>query len=134
MIKKILVTVLSGMLLTTAFGFHVIHAQTAVDTQRVERVRSQVAKISNGKKARVHVRLQDNTKLKGSISDVSADSFTFIDSKTGTSRTLAYTEVAEVTKQKGGISNLTWGLIAGAAVAAIVVGVTVIKPVLCDGC
>lgn len=134
MIKRILVTVLSGMLLTTAFGFQAIHAQTAVDTQRVERVRSQVARIWKGKKARVHVRLQDNTKLKGSISDVSQDSFTFNDSQTGRSRTLAYTDVAEVTKQKGGISNLTWGLIAGAAVAAIIVGVTVIKPVLCDGC
>lgn len=42
-------------------------------------------------------------------------------------------DVTEVRKQKGGFSNLTWGIIAGAAVAAVIVGVTVIKPVLCDG-
>jgi len=62
----------------------------------------------------------------------SPDSFTVVDSKTG-ARTLAYSDVTEVRKQSGGISTLTWGIIAGAAAAAIIVGTVVVKPVLCDG-
>ena len=132
MIRRIFTSALSGMLLTTVVGFQSIHAQTAVDSQRLDIVRTQVAKIGTGEKAKVHVKLQDQTKLKGYISDASQDSFTVVDSKTG-ARTVAYSDVSEVRKQKSGFSNLTWGIIAGAAAAAIIVGVTVIKPVLCDG-
>lgn len=120
------------MLLTTAFGFQLTHAQTATGTQQVEKVRAQVAKIGTGEKAKVHVKLQDNTRLKGYIRDSAQDSFTVVDSKTGV-RTLAYADVTEVRKQKSGFSNLTWGIIAGAAAAVIIVVITVIKPVLCDG-
>lgn len=131
MISRIFTIALSGMLLITAFGFQSILAQTASDTQRIEDIHLQVAKLGTGSKAKVHVKLRDNTKLKGYISDANQDSFTVVDSRGP--RTIAYTDVAEVRKQKGGISNLTWGIIAGAAAAAVIVGVTVIKPVLCDG-
>ena len=132
MIRRIFAISLSGMLLITVAGFQSIHAQNTPDSQRLDTVRAQVAKIGIGEKAKVHVKLQDQTKLKGYISDASQDSFTVVDSKTG-ARTLAYSDVTEVRKQSGGISTLTWGIIAGAAAAAIIVGTVVVKPVLCDG-
>lgn len=36
-------------------------------------------------------------------------------------------------KPGGGLSTRTWVIIGAAAAAAVIVGVTVIKPVLCDG-
>ena len=125
-------TLVSGMLLITALGFHSIRAQSPQNAQQTDAIRAQVNRLGTGKKARVHVRLLDQTKLKGYIADSSPDSFTLIDSK-GTSRTLAYRDVVEVKKQRGGISPLTWGIIAGAGVATAIVFATVIKPVLCDG-
>lgn len=86
-----------------------------------------------GRDARVEVRLRDNTKLKGSISVAGEDSFTITDSKTGASQTVAYADVTQVKRPRGGLSTRMWVIIGAAAVAAVVVGVTVIKPVACDG-
>jgi hypothetical protein len=46
---------------------------------------------------------------------------------------VAYADVKEVKKPGGGLSTRTWVIIGAAAVAAVIVGVTVIKPVVCDG-
>ena len=66
-----------------------------------EKVKVSVARRGTGPKAKVTVKLKDQTKLKGYISTASGDSFTLSDSKTGQVRTLAYTDVAEVKKQGG---------------------------------
>ena len=132
MLRRMFTTLVSGILLITAFGFHSIRAQSPQNAPQTDAIRAQVNKLGTGKKARVHVRLLDQTKLKGYIADSSTDSFTLIDSK-GTSRTLAYSDVVEVKKQRGGISPLTWGIIAGAGVATAIVFATVIRPVICDG-
>ena len=86
-----------------------------------------------GPKTRVEVRLQDGTKLKGSISAAGEDTFTIADSKTGTTRTMSYADVTRVKKSGGGLSARSWIIIGAAATAAVIVGVTVLHPVLCDG-
>jgi hypothetical protein len=96
-------------------------------------VRAKVQQIGVGQKARVHVRMRDNTKLKGYISASEQDAFTITDAKTGAAQKLSYGDVAEVKKTGGGLSPLTIGILAGAAATALIVGFTVIKPVLCDG-
>ena len=68
-----------------------------------DKVKTFVAQRGTGPKAKVTVKLKDNTKLKGYISDAGNDSFTLSDSKTGQARTLAYSDVAEV-KKPGGMS------------------------------
>ncbi|HEX8352076.1 MAG TPA: hypothetical protein VF611_04080 [Pyrinomonadaceae bacterium] len=86
-----------------------------------------------GTKTRVEVRLQDGTRLKGRIGAAGEDAFTITDSKTGAPRTVAYADVARVKKSGGGPSVRTWVIIGAAAAAAVIVGVTVIEPILCDG-
>ena len=127
MIKRIRVSVLSVMLLTIAFGLQPTYAQTTPDAQQIERVRSKVAKIGAGKKARVDVKLQDDTKLKGYISDASPDSFTITDMKTGTSRTIAYSDVAQVKKHEDNVSAKTWGIVAGATAAGVIITVLALR-------
>jgi hypothetical protein len=144
--KKILSIVLSGMLLSAAFGFQAVRAQTtnagslsvqpqlgAGDTQAIEKTRAKVQKLGIGRDARVEVKLRDNTRVKGYVSASSQDSFTVTDRKTGASQTIAFANAAEVKKQGGGLSTRSWIIIGGVAAAAAIVALTVIKPVLCDG-
>ena len=123
---------LSGILLATAFGFQPALAQTGNDTQAAEKVRARVEKIGVGRNARVEVKLRDNTQLKGYISAADQDSFTVIDSKTGSIRTVSYADSSSVKKAGSGLSAKTW-IILGAAVVGTAVTWVIVKPVLCDG-
>jgi len=131
--RRTIAIILAGILLSTAFAFQCARAQSSNDDQLAVKARATVQRLGVGHNSRVEVKLRDNSKLKGYIGAADENSFTVTDSHTGASRTVAYTDVAQVKKQGGGLSPLTWGIIGGAAVAAIIVGVTVIKPVVCDG-
>jgi hypothetical protein len=78
-------------------------AQSRQGESLVEKVKADVAKRGVGKNARVTVKLEDGSKLKGYVSQAGEDSFTLTDSKTGQTRTLMYGDVTEVKKQ-GGLS------------------------------
>ena len=78
-----------------------IHAQSTQNDRATDKVKAEVAKRGTGPKAKVTVKLKDQTKLKGYISGTAGDSFTLSDSKTGQTKTLAYSDVAEVKKQGG---------------------------------
>lgn len=95
----------------------VAYAQAGQGKQSIDKVKAAVAK-RVGKKSTV--KLQDGTKLKGSITQAGDDSFTLSDSKTGQTRTLAYTDVSEVKGQ--GMSTTTKILI----IAGIALGVLII--------
>jgi hypothetical protein len=130
-ISQGLAALILGTILTLGSGL-AVWAQTDKDLQTIEKVKSKVREIGVNDKKRVEVKLRNNTKFKGTISAIETDSFTVSDAKTGSTQTFAYTDVREV-KKTGGISPLTWGIIAGAAAAAVIVSVVVLYPVLCDG-
>ena len=132
MFRRAFAIMLSGILLVTAFGFQPALAQTGNDTQAVEKVRARVQKIGVGRNARVEVKLRDNTQLKGYISAAEQDSFTVVDSKTGSTRTVSYADSSSVKKAGSGLSAKTW-IILGAAVVGTAVTWVIVKPVLCDG-
>ncbi len=133
MFKRTFVIILSGILLSTTLCIQSASAQTGRDTRLTEKTRATVQKLGVGREARVEVKLQDNTKLKGYVSAAEGGSFTVTDSKTGTSQTVAYTDVTQVKKPGGGLSTRALVIISAAAVAAVIVAVTVVKPVVCDG-
>ena len=118
MFRRTFATVLAGIILVTA--------------QASEKMRARVQKIGVGSNARVEVKLRDNSQLKGYISAAEQDSFTVIDSKTGSTRTVSYADAAAVKKASSGISGKTW-IILGATVVGAIVTWIIIKPVLCDG-
>jgi hypothetical protein len=124
---------LAGLLLATNFGSQLVQANTLEDEQLAAKTRHSILKIGTGERARVEIKLRDETKLKGYISGVGADSFTLTDSKTGASQVVAYSDVAQVKKSGGGLSTMTKVLIGGAVVAGAVIGWQVVKPALCDG-
>ena len=70
-----------------------------------QKVKGQIAKLGTGPAARVDLKLRDNTKVKGYISEVGNESFVVVDDKSGSSTTVAYPQV----KQAKG-NNLSTGL------------------------
>jgi hypothetical protein len=129
--KRILVSILSVILLATSAGLQSVGAQTN-DTAAAAKARAKVESMGLGSNAKVEVKLQDETKLKGYLSAKEHDSFTITDAKTGATSTVRYAEVVEVKKAGGGFSTKGW-IILGAAAAGAITTWFIVKPVLCDG-
>ena len=132
MFARIFAIALSGLILLSAFGFQGAGAQSPGDQQATEKIRSKVLKMGVGVNARVEVKLRDNTQMKGYISDADQDSFTVVQSGTGSSKTISYADTQSVKKAGSGVSAKTW-IIVGAAVVGAAVTWAVVKPALCDG-
>jgi hypothetical protein len=125
---------ISGFVVVAALGTYAVKAQSLPDAAAVERTRVKIEKLGVGRDARVEVKLRDNTKLKGYIAGSSRDDFTVTDRKTGASQKVAYADVTQVKKPGSGFSTRNWIILGAAVAATVIVGLTVIKPVLCDGC
>ena len=105
MLRKILSLALVGLLLNLgSIGSAYAAPKEEQQVRFVERVKKSIAKLGTGTDARVEVRLQDKTKLKGYLQAVGEDSFVVIDAKSGAATTVAYPQVEQVTAQKKGLS------------------------------
>ena len=133
MFRRSLAIMFSAILCCSALGQQTARAQAQDSARSAEKARAAVEKLGADTKRRVEVRLQDGTKLKGSISASGADNYTITEAKTGAPRTVAYADVARVKESGGGPSARTWIIVGAAAAAAVIVGATVLYPVLCDG-
>jgi hypothetical protein len=93
-----------------------ISANTTLEEQArfAEKVKTGIVKLGVGPDARVAVKLRDNTKLSGYISEVNESSFVVTNAKTGVSTVVSYPDVKQV---KG--NNLSTGQ--KFAVAAVIV-------------
>ena len=109
-----------------------VPALSQVDRQESD-ARAVVAKTGTGEKARVEVELSDGTKIKGNIESIAADSFTVAAKDTGTVQSIAFADVKKIRNPRNGLKPRTWIIIGAAAAAAIIIGKTVLYPVLCDG-
>ena len=132
MFRRIFTIVLSGLLLLSAFGFQGAGAQSLVDQQATEKIKTKVLKMGVGVNARVAVKLRDNNQLNGYISAADQDSFTVVQRGTGSSKTVSYADTQSVKKAGSGVSAKTL-LILGAVAAGAAVTLMVVKPALCDG-
>jgi hypothetical protein len=133
MLRRALAIMISGILWCLALGYQSAGAQSQEATRSAEKARATVQKLGVDAQRRVEVKLNDGTKLKGSISAAGDDTFTLTDAKTGAPRAVAYVDVAGVKKSGGGLSVRTWVIIGAAVATAVIVGVTVVEPILCDG-
>ena len=131
MSKKILSIAVLTILLALIPGLPV-RAETISQLQATEKARASILKLGVGRTSRVEIKLNDQGKVKGYISDAGQDRFSVTDLQTGSSQSIAYSDVAEVKKPGGGPSTRTWIIIGGAAAATVIVGI-IVKPAFCDG-
>ncbi|MCU1268001.1 MAG: hypothetical protein JWM21_4319 [Acidobacteria bacterium] len=134
MLRRTFALMLSVVMMLAALGLHVVKAQSSTDAKAIEKTRAKVRKLGVGREARVEGRLRDNTRFKGHISAANQDSFAVIDAKTGAEQTITYADVTQVKKRGSGFSTRNWVIVGAAVAATVIVGLTVIKPILCDGC
>ena len=130
LLRKVLAVILSAVMLQLVIGGQPVYSQSDNSDAVADKTRADVSSLGTGKQ--VEVKLRDKSKLKGHIIETAQDSFTLADSKSATTRTVAYADVAQVKKAGGGSSWKPWGILAGVAAGAIITWI-VVKPALCDG-
>lgn len=127
--KTHLVIALSAIVTAMTLGLPV--TATAQSTTQVDKIRAKVQVLATSKDSQVEVKFRDRTKLKGYIDAVDPLSFTLRDPKSGTSQSIAYSEVDSVSKS-GGVSTKTWLIVGGIAAGAVTTWL-IVKPAVCDG-
>lgn len=130
MTKKYAAILLS--LIITAVTLALPSQAIAQTNAAIEKVRARVQMLSASGDSKVEVKFVDETKIKGTITSVDPVSFKLTDSKTGTSHSIAYSEVESVSKASGGVSTKTWLIIGGIAAGTVTTWL-IVKPAVCDG-
>lgn len=116
MLRKILVFSLMILVFNLAGG-GLVSARTQNDTtaKSAEKIKTKIAGIGTGEKAKVRVKLRDDTILKGYVSAINEESFTLTNKKNGAATNVDYANVKKISH--GGLST--------AAKIGIAVGVAV---------
>ena len=130
MIKKHVAIALS--LIITAISLGLPSLARAQSNSDIEKVRAKVQVLSASKDSKVEVKFRDKTKVQGYITAVEPVSFTLKDPKDGSSQSIAYSEVDNVSPASGGVSTKTWLIIGGVAAGAVATWL-IVKPAVCDG-
>ena len=119
MFKK-LVTLLLVVFVINLAGVRLAYAESKEEkhARYAEKVKANVLKLGTGESTRVKVKLRDQSKLEGYISDASGDTFTITNRKTGVATTVAYPQVKSI---QG--NNLSTGamIAIGAGIAAAII-------------
>ncbi|MBL8203268.1 MAG: hypothetical protein JNM09_03500 [Blastocatellia bacterium] len=85
-------------------------------------VKKRVAKLGTGPEAKLQVKLQDKTKLKGYVSKIGEDSFAMTDPKTNAETTVLYPNVTQLkTRMSNGEVILLSALAGAGALIALIV-------------
>lgn len=98
MLKKHLSALISGLLLLALVAQP---ARAGQQGNSVDTIKSQVAKIGVGEKARATITRKDGTKTKGYIARADEDEFVIRDRKTDAATTIRYSDVAKVEHNRG---------------------------------
>lgn len=126
--RKYLALVLVGLLVQTLAGARVAaQTQADKDAQASEQVKSKVARLGVGEKARVTVKYKDGTKLKGYLSQAKEDEFVVRDRQTDAPTAILYRDVARVDSNRGHSTarNVALGAGVGAGAFLVLLAVTI---------
>lgn len=119
MFRKLVTFLLVASVINLA-GVRLAYAGSKEEKQMrfAEKVKANVLKLGTGESARVKVKLRDQAKLEGYISEAGAETFTITNRKTGVATTVAYPQVKSV---QG--NNLSTGakIAIGVGIAAAVI-------------
>ena len=98
MFRKPLIHLVISALLLSLVGGHSITAQAKeeVTLKHTTNVKKRIAKLGTGPEAKVQVKLQDKTKLKGYVSKINEDSFVILDTKTNAETNVPYANVTDL--------------------------------------
>ena len=127
MLKKQLPWLLSGLLLLGLIS-QPARAGEQGDKQAttVETIKSQIAKIGVGEKAKATITKKDGTRTKGYIARADEDELVIRDRKTDAATTIRYSDVAKVERNRGHSTAKHVGLGVGIGVGAVIATILII--------
>ena len=119
MFRKLFTVLLIASVINLA-GARLAYAESKEEKHArfAEKIKANVLKLGTGESTRVKVKLRDQTKLEGYISDAGAETFTVTNRKTGMATTVAYPQVKSIHG-----NNLSTGakIAIGAGIAAAII-------------
>ena len=112
------------LLLVTAVPPTLAASQNDKQTASPETIKTQIAKLGVGEKAKATIKLRDGRKVKGYIARAGDDDFVIRDRKTDSPNTILYADVAKVESNRGHSTardvGIGVGLGAGAAIGLVI--------------
>lgn len=129
LLRRIFTVMLGATLLTAAFGLRAVHASTPQEAHGAK-VRATILK--RDARRRVEIKLMNDSKLRGHISNIGGDTFTVTDRKTGASNTIAFADVKKVSGPTMFSSQTKW-IITASALTAGAVALYMVRGAFCDG-
>ncbi len=93
--KRIISLTLSILLAHLIYLPAVAASLSTKEDRQVEKLKAGILKLGTGQEALIKVRLRNNTRLSGYISEVREDSFVVVNAKTGEPTVVAYSQVAQ---------------------------------------
>jgi hypothetical protein len=128
--RKHLVVVVVLALLQSLLGAPAIAAagtQAEKNEQTLEQVKTKVARLGIGEKARVTVKYKDGTKVKGYLSQAKDEEFVVRDRRTDAPTTILYRDVARIESNRGHSTarNVAIGTAVGAGSVLTVLAVLI---------
>ena len=117
-------------LVLTLIALTTIRGQTRT-TEQIENSRRTAIKIASDSNNLAEVKMVTGEKRKGRINSVETDSFTFSETKSGKSQTIAFSDVDQLKKSRKGLSTGAWIAI-GAGAAGAVLFFTFLLPRYCN--
>jgi hypothetical protein len=123
--KRFLPCLLSGLLLLGLAPLTAYAAGGGMAQASPETIKSQIAKLGVGAKAKTTIRLTNGTKIKGYIAQVGEDDFVIRDRKTDTPTTVRYADVTKVERNSGHsmARNVAIGVAIGAGAIVAVLAI-----------
>jgi hypothetical protein len=101
MFKQLATLALAGLLVITLTPVAArARAQAEKEARQTLKVRAKIIKLGTGKRARVEVKLKDNRRLNGYVSEIAEDHFSVANAKTGTVTTVPFDQVERVTSKE----------------------------------
>ncbi|MGI8733016.1 MAG: hypothetical protein ACR2LM_06915 [Pyrinomonadaceae bacterium] len=127
MLKTHLSLLVAVVLLLGAVPQQAVASQSGSQVPTVETVRSKIARLGIGAKAKATIKLKNGTKVKGYVAQAGEDDFVMRDRKTDAPTTIRYSDVLKVEENRGHSTarNIAIGVAAGVGAVLAVIFITI---------
>lgn len=127
MLKSPLSLGIAVVVLIATFSPSVTVAQSRSQTLTIEEVKSKVARLGVGAKAKATIKLKNGTKVKGYVAQTAEDDFVIRDRKTDAPTTIRYADVQKVEENRGHSTarNVAIGVAVGVGAVLAVLGIII---------
>jgi hypothetical protein len=127
MLKTNLSLLVAAMLLLATVSQPAVASQSGSQAPTVEAVKSKIARLGVGAKAKATIKLKNGTKVKGYVAQADEEDFVIRDRKTDAPTTIRYAEVLKVEDNKGHSTarNIAIGVAVGVGAVLAIIGITI---------